>query len=91
MSASGHAIFVAINAIEAYGMLRRPRWFIPFFAVMVVQQLYSHGSWALDAYRLGRPDWRSWMVLLTMPAMLLLLVYDARAKPLAAATPAAAK
>ena len=78
MSASGHAIFVGINALTALGMLLRPRWFVIPFAVLVAQQLISHGDWAFAAWRAGWFDWRSWGVLATMPPMLLLLVRDAR-------------
>jgi hypothetical protein len=78
MSSTGHALFVAVNLIAAAGMWRRPRWFLAFFAVLCVQQLVSHGQWAIDAWRAGQSDWRSWMVLVTMPLMLALLIRDAR-------------
>jgi hypothetical protein len=78
MSSSGHALFVVINVLAAVGMWRRPRWFVYAFAVLCVQQLVSHGAWAWDAWKLGRSDWRSWMVLVTMPLMLIALGADAR-------------
>jgi hypothetical protein len=85
MSATGHAVFVGVNALTAIGMWLRPRWFVIPFAVLVVQQLVSHGDWAIAAYRAGWFDWRSWMVLATMPPMLALLVRDARRRSAAAA------
>ena len=78
MSSTGHAIFVGVNAVAAFGMWTRPRWFVLFFAVLCVQQLYSHGDWAWTAWKLGQPDPRSWMVLITMPPMLILVIVDAR-------------
>jgi hypothetical protein len=81
MSAAGHATFVAVNVLTAVGMWLRPRWFVIPFAVLVVQQLISHGDWALAAWKAGWFDWRSWMVLATMPPMLLLIIRDARRRP----------
>ena len=84
MSAAGHGIFVVINVLTAAGMWLRPRWFVFPFAVLAVQQLISHGDWALAAWKAGWFDWRSWGVLVTMPPMLLLLVRDARRRRVAA-------
>jgi hypothetical protein len=84
MGAGGHATFVVVNLLTAIGMWFRPRWFVIPFAVLVVQQLISHGDWALAAWKAGWFDWRSWGVLATMPPMLLLLVRDARRRRAAA-------
>jgi len=78
MSPSGHALFVAINLVVAVGMLIRPRGFIALFAVLCVQQLISHGEWAWKAWHVGNFDWRSIIVLVTMPLMLFALIRDAR-------------
>jgi hypothetical protein len=95
MSAAGHALFVVINVVAAFGMWRRPRWFVLFFAVLCVQQLVSHGAWAVAAWQQGWFDWRSWMVLVTMPLMLTALIADAisarRRNAPAAAPPAPAR
>jgi hypothetical protein len=84
MSAAGHATFVLINVLTAAGMWLHPRWLIFPFSVLAMQQLISHGDWALAAWKAGWFDWRSWGVLATMPPMLLLLVRDARRRRAAA-------
>jgi hypothetical protein len=83
MGATGHAIFVAINLLAAIGLWLRPRWFVVPFAILVVQQLLSHGAWGIAAWHDGWFDWRSWGVLLTLPPLLFLLVRDARRRTVA--------
>lgn len=39
-----HALFAAINAVCACGVVRRPRWFVVAFVVLTGQQLWSHGG-----------------------------------------------
>jgi hypothetical protein len=80
MAAWGHALFVVINVAAAVGWLLRPRWFVFLFAILCVQQLISHGSWALAAWRVGYFDWRSAIVLPAMPLALFLLIREQRAK-----------
>jgi len=79
MGPTGHAIFVAINLVTAAGMLLRPRGFPIAFAVLVVQQLVSHGDWAWKAWQAGWVDGRSLLVLVTLPLMLVALIYDSAA------------
>jgi len=74
-----HLLFVGINGAAAAHMIRRPRWFPYAFALLCVQQLYSHGTYAWDSWEIfGRIDWASIVVLATMPTALVLLVMDAR-------------
>jgi hypothetical protein len=63
-----HALFVALNLGVAWGCWRRPRWFVWAFGLLLVQQLYSHGSAFAKAWP-GRVDWQSLLVLIWMPAV----------------------
>ncbi|HEU4411908.1 MAG TPA: hypothetical protein VFS43_42095 [Polyangiaceae bacterium] len=75
-----HALFVGINVACALGFVLRPRWLAAPFALLVVQQLFSHGGQALRAWReAGRVDVPSLAVLVVMPLALALLASDARA------------
>jgi hypothetical protein len=74
-----HLLFAATNVAVAVGMVRRPRLFVVAFALLTVQQVVSHGAyaWTLWASE-GRVDWASAVVLASMPAVLALLIFDAR-------------
>ena len=74
----GHALFVPLNLIFAVGTLLRPRWFVWAFAALCAQQLYAHGVAGWTAWRDGWFDWRSLLVVVTLPMALALFVYDAR-------------
>ena len=74
-----HALFIAINLFCAYGILKRPAWFVYLFFVLLLQQLYSHGSsmvnsWvATGSYKNSLIDL---LVVVTTPLIFMLLVYD---------------
>jgi hypothetical protein len=74
-----HLLFAATNGAVAVGMLRRPRLFVLAFALLTVQQVASHGmyAWSMWAHE-GRVDWASAVVLVSMPSVLALLIFDAR-------------
>jgi hypothetical protein len=74
-------LFVGINAFTGYFLLKRPRWFIWFFILLMFQQLYSHGSDLINAWNSQhRIDWMSLMVILVMPAIYIFLLIDRTAK-----------
>ena len=75
--AAFHAAFVVIDPMTAYLLLRRPDWFPYAFAVLTIQQIYSHGMEALTAWRAMSVDYVSLLIILLMPSLLVLLVYDA--------------
>jgi hypothetical protein len=76
--AAFHAAFVVIDPITAYLLLRRPEWFPYAFAVLTVQQIYSHGMEALTLWRASSAiDYVSLFIVLMMPSLLVLLVCDA--------------
>lgn len=79
--AAFHAAFVVIDPVTAYLLLRRPDWFPYAFAVLTVQQIYSHGMEALTAWRATSAiDYVSLFIIVFMPCLLVLVVYDALLK-----------
>jgi hypothetical protein len=78
-----HAVFVVVNGAcavgLAWGRVRRARAFVAAFALLVVQQLWSHGLEAWGAARAGRVDLASLGVLAVMPLTLAMLVTARRA------------
>ena len=76
--AAFHAAFVVIDPVTAYLLLRRPDWFTYAFAVLTVQQIYSHGMAALITWRATSIiDYASLFIVVFMPALFVLVVYDA--------------
>jgi hypothetical protein len=72
-----HLLFVGINLVCIAGFLARPLLFIPPFALLVVQQVASHGSSFLSSLAPGeRIDLPSLAVVLVMPTTLVLLLID---------------
>ena len=79
--AAFHAAFVVIDPVTAYLLLRRPDWFPYAFAALTVQQIYSHGMEALAAWRAtSAVDYVSLFIIVFMPCLLVLVVYDALLK-----------
>jgi hypothetical protein len=73
-----HGAFVIIDPATALLLLRRPDWFPYAFAVLTLQQIYSHGMDALVAWHgEARVDVISLFIVVFMPALLALLIYDA--------------
>jgi len=70
-------LFTAINLFTAYGLLKRPSWFIYLFTVLVIQQFYSHGLDLLNRWNLHHKiDWISLAVLVIMPVIFAFLLAD---------------
>jgi hypothetical protein len=73
-----HGAFVVIDPLTAFFLLKRPNWLAFAFAVLTVQQIYSHGMDALTAWREdSRVDFVSLIIIVFMPALLALIIYDA--------------
>ena len=72
-----HGLFVAVNAAMAAGFVRRP-WFFPYvFALLAVQQVYSHGTYGWQVWtQEHRVDWASVLVLAAVPAIACQLLRD---------------
>jgi hypothetical protein len=80
-----HLLFVSVNFGMAYGVLRRPRGFIPIFALYLVQQYVEHLPRCLDVWQIeGRFDAPGFAPLAFVPLVLWLLIRDARKSRLGA-------
>jgi len=76
-----HALFIFINIICVYGLLKKPGWFTWFFGILLLQQWYSHGSYIGWYWKNEhRIDWISVAVVLLMPAVFMLLLSEKRSR-----------
>jgi hypothetical protein len=76
-----HAIFVGVNTICIYGVLKRPDWFLWFVAALTLQQWYSHGSYAIAVWQKQHIiHWTSVADVLLLPVLLILLRADKKIK-----------
>jgi hypothetical protein len=71
-----HTLFMAISTICIYGLLKRPSWFIWFFGLLLVQQLYSHGTHFFKLLEDNKINSVDIAVLLLTPILFLLLLTD---------------
>jgi len=72
-----HILFIGINIVCVYGLLKRPLWFIFFFLSLLIQQLYSHGGDILWHWQHEhRIDWISVGVVTFMPLIFVLLLWN---------------
>jgi hypothetical protein len=72
-----HIMFFFVGVICVYGFLVRPKYFLILFALLLIQQYYSHGSslvnnWIDDQ----KINWINIGVLIIMPPALVLLIQD---------------
>jgi len=73
-----HALFVSIDLLCAWYVLRRPLWFVAAFSLLALQQLYSHSTRAWVWWHMERRlDWVSILVIALTPLALVLLIKDA--------------
>jgi hypothetical protein len=75
-----HAIFILINVICIYGFLKRPKWFVWFFGVLTLQQLYSHGSHFINLLEENKFNLIDAAILVLMPLIFILLLMDRKTK-----------
>jgi hypothetical protein len=75
-SAWRHSLFIGVNIICIYGLLKRPNWFVWFWAILTLQQLYSHGAHFLRLLSENKFTWIDFGVLVLMPAIFVLLLID---------------
>lgn len=76
-----HLLFIAINLFCVYGVLKRPRYFLYFFVLFIVQQYYSHGSYLVMLWQQkNKIHWISIFDLLLLPLILMCLVKEYRIK-----------
>ena len=76
-----HLIFVGINLFCTYGFLKRPKYFIYLFGMLLLQQFYSHGSYLICLWNAKRQiHWLSVIDLIMLPLALICLVEDRKLK-----------
>ena len=72
-----HTIFVLINCICIYALLKRPAWFVWFVGLLTLQQWYSHGSYAVELWQTAHKiHWISLGVIVLLPILFILLIFD---------------
>lgn len=79
-SAWRHILFIGINIICMYGLLKRPVWFVLLFGILTLQQLYSHGLHFITLLKKGEFIWIDFCVLLLLPLIFVLLLIDKKSK-----------
>ena len=76
-----HFLFVGINLFCTYGVLKRPKYFVYFVAILLVQQYYSHGAYLVNLWlEKGQIHLQSVFVLLLFPIALICLNEDRKLK-----------
>jgi hypothetical protein len=75
-----HTLFIGINTICIYGLLKRPEWFVWFFGILMVQQLYSHGNHFIKVLQENKLNLIDASVLVLMPLIFILLLMDRKTK-----------
>lgn len=76
-----HTLFICSAIICIYGLIKRPAWFVYFFGLLTLQQLYSHGSYAINLWQNEHQvHWISIAVIVFMPILFILLLTDQRSK-----------
>ena len=76
-----HGLFVCINLFCIYCLLKRPKYFLFLFCILLVQQYYSHGSHLVKQWRTQHTiHWISVFALALLPVALVCLIEDYREK-----------
>jgi hypothetical protein len=76
-----HSLFIGINIICMYGLLKRPIWFVWFWGLLTLQQFYGHGSHFFKSLGEDKFIWIDFGVLLLMPLIFILLLTERKIKP----------
>jgi hypothetical protein len=72
-----HALFVVIDLFCVYGFLKRPRYFIYLYSILIIQQYYSHGQHLINLWNLEHKiHWISLAVLVLIPIGWICLLAD---------------
>lgn len=70
-------IFILIDLAIAYGLLKRPKYFIYVFIILLVQQYYTHGFKLMEEWNnFKKIDYVSLLVLCVLPFILFFLLKD---------------
>lgn len=76
-----HTLFIGICTICIYGLLKRPKWFVWFFGIVTVQQLYSHGSHFIKLLQEHKINVTDTAVIVLTPLVFILLLLDRKPNP----------
>ncbi len=69
-----HILFIGINIFCVYGFIKRPKYFIYFFALLFFQQCFSHGIYMVNLWlQTKQIHWISIFDLLIFPIGLICL------------------
>jgi hypothetical protein len=72
-----HTLFVVVDLYCIYGFLKRPKSFVYFYLVLIVQQYYSHGQYLIKLWGLEhKMHWISFATLALMTIGLICLLAD---------------
>jgi hypothetical protein len=72
-----HFLFVGINLFCIYGVLKRPKYFIYFVGLLLLQQYYSHGNYLIKMWiERKQIHWISVFDLLLLPIAFICLIED---------------
>lgn len=72
-----HGIFTALSIFGIYGILKRPKYFVFLFGILLLQQFYSHGGDFIHLWQTEHKiDWISLFVLLFLPTVFVFLILD---------------
>lgn len=75
--ATRHLFFVGISAFGVYGLWKRPTWFVYFFCMLMLQQFYSHGGFAIKHWQTKHKiDWISVTIISLMPIIFIALIKE---------------
>ncbi len=75
-----HMVFAGINMVLIFLFLKRPAWFVILFAILTIQQLFSHGSRFYHYLSNNEFDWISAALVIFMPFLLYLLILENKSK-----------
>jgi len=76
-----HLLFVEIDLFCAYGILRRPKYFAYLFALFLLQQYYSHGTYLINMWNEKKQvHLISLFVLFVLPFALICLIEGNKTK-----------
>ena len=76
-----HTVFIGVCTVCIYGVLKRPGWFVWFFGILTVQQLYSHGSHLLLLFKENKFNPIDAAIVFVMPLVFILLLTGKKITP----------
>lgn len=72
-----HILFIIINGICIYGILKRPAWFTWFAGLLTLQQWYSNGSYAIEFWKKTQQvHWISIGLIILFPLLVFFLILE---------------